>query len=195
MPRKTRLALVGERPATPDPDAMAEASYALDVAEREAHPLAAPDDIVAALRAQLRETATIASTAIDDANAARAREAEAVASIDQIRTSARAAAAAKDAEADKVRAEAAAAIAAAQHRERSAAASAVAAGIARQVSLGLAHTFAFLADRAPVLLTLIGAFVLARAMLPRPDAYQLAELAIYGGVAVLPAVWLSLRRG
>lgn len=51
----------------------------------------------------------------------------------------------------------------------------------------------FLVDRAPVLATLCGAYFLARDMLPTPDAFQLALLGIYGGVAVLPAVWFSRR--
>jgi hypothetical protein len=54
---------------------------------------------------------------------------------------------------------------------------------------------AFVADRAPAVLALLGAYLLASNMLPHPEPLQLVALATFGVVGVLPAVWLSIRRG
>lgn len=188
MPRRTRLELVNERPAL-DPDAMAAAEAALGDAER-GYPLASSEDVIAALRAESAQKERIAAAAIEQANqmrgraeAAEARNAAADTEAAQIRATAQA-------EIDKAQQAALAHVTQAQRQAQAANAAVAAVGVAAKLGQGIAY----LVERAPVLFSLVGAFVLGRAMLPAPTPDQLALLAIYGSVAVAPAVWLARRR-
>lgn len=194
MPRKTRLALVGERSVAPDLDAVAAADAALAQAEIDAHPLVPPADIVAVLRSQVAETARIANQAFEDANQQRARADSLEAALSGTRAEAIAEKTRMMVETEAVRAQAADAVVAVQKRAEAATVLARRVEATQVVAQRFGQAIGFLVDRAPVLLSLAGAFVLAQAMLPRPDVLQLADLAIYGAVAVAPAAWLSLRR-
>jgi hypothetical protein len=199
MPRKTGLAIVSERAAT-DQELQLRAAIDLDHAEREEqHQIAPPEDIIAELRRQLIETGRVADSAITQmqTEAARANAAEA-----RVQTTAETAETEKakiqDAAAKQIvdaRTKAAQAIAEAQ-RQHQVAEKTAAAAQALQRAAGFAGTIlAFIADRAPSLLTLLGAYLLARDILAAPTPTQLGLLALYGAVAVVPAVWLSIRRG
>lgn len=193
MPRKTRLALVGERLVEPDLNAAASAERALEDATAAAHPLVPPSDVVAMLHRQVAETARVANQAFEDANQQRERAASLEAELSQTK----AANARISSEAEIARKEVQTVVASIQRRDQAAeaASSAQRIAIAQATARRLGEAMAFIVDRVPILLTLAGAFVLARSMLPQPDIYQLAELAIYGAVAVAPAAWLNLRRG
>ncbi len=171
------------------------ADAALDEAEAREHPLAPPADILAALRSQLAETAQVANAAIDQANQERARADELGTALDHAKADTHRIREAAVKEVTTARQDAAASVAATHRQAQVAERAAAAAGMVRQATAAVGGLLSFLIDRAPVLLTLIGAFVLARDILAEPNAYQLAGLGIYGAVAVLPAVWLSVRRG
>ncbi len=170
------------------------AGAALDEAEALEHPLAPPADILAALRGQLAETAQAATEAIAERNQERAR-ADAVASeLGHAKAETAQVRAAAAQEVSRSREHAAEAISATQRQAQVAERTLAAAGAMRQALGAVGGLMSFLVDRAPVLLTLAGAYLLARDILAAPNAYQLAGLGIYGAVAVLPAVWLSVRR-
>jgi hypothetical protein len=193
MPRKTSLSIVGERMA-PDMAAIEEADYRLQAAVEDAHPLVPPADIVEALRRQVADNARVASQAIDQANQERARAEMLSAEIATAKAEVEEERKRGFAEITAVRGQAAAAVAAVQLHEKQTLQAADVATKIHAATQRVGQLFGFAIDRAPVLLTLAGAFALARTMLPQPDIYQLALLGIYGGVAVLPAVWLSIRR-
>jgi hypothetical protein len=187
--------LISERPAI-DEGALIEATHALEGAQRtEEYDQAPGQDVLAMLRAQVAENARIASAAMDQANqqearaiAAETRAASMATAVDQERrTSAEQIAQIRDA--------ASTAIMAAEQKSAVAEKTAVIAGHLRQTAGVVGGLVSYLIDRAPMLLTLLGAYLLSRDMMASPSAYQLALLGIYGGVAVLPAAWFSLRRG
>ena len=187
MPRRTRLELVNERPAI-DADAVMAAETALNDAER-GFPLASPDEIIAALRAESAQKERIAAAAIEQANQQRDRADQAEARVvaaageaEKIRTAAQT-------QIEAVQHSAAQVVASAERKVQAATAAVAVAGMAQHAAKG----FAFLLDRVPALFSLVGAFILGRDMLPAPTLDQLALLAIYGAVAVAPSVWLSRR--
>jgi hypothetical protein len=194
VPRKTSLALVKERAVT-DEEAALMAGRALDEAEALEHPVVPPADIVAELRRQLAETAGVANAAIQQVNQERARADSVARELDHAKADTAKIRETAVQEVSRARQEAEALVVSTQRQAQAAERAAAAAGLVQQAAGALAALFSFLIDRAPVLLTLIGAFVLARDILAAPSAYQLAGLGIYGAVAVMPAVWLSVRRG
>ena len=54
--------------------------------------------------------------------------------------------------------------------------------------------FVILAVRAILLVAVVGAIILASAVMASPDPWRLGALAIYAAVVVVPTVWLSARR-
>jgi hypothetical protein len=54
--------------------------------------------------------------------------------------------------------------------------------------------FIVLAVRAILLVAVVGAIVLASAVMATPDPWRLGALGIYALVVVVPTVWLSSRR-
>jgi hypothetical protein len=173
------------------------AGEALDQAEAAEHPIAAPEDILdqlALVRGQLAESARIASAAVEQAQEQRARADAVAAELDNAKADTVRIKGAAIEEVTRARESAAAHVVATQREAKVAERAAVAAGMAQQAVGALAALLSFLVDRAPVLLTLIGAFILARDILAAPSAYQLAGLAIYGAVAIVPATWLAVRR-
>ena len=188
-----------------DPNAAQAAAEALE-AEEHNYQLAPPEDIVMELRRQNAELSRLTSQAIERGNQQEARAAQAEAEL--MRVSATVSAdreklqQAAQGEVEKARAQAAAVVTQAQQaiaevQQRSAVAekTAAVAEHIRQTAGVLGALVSFLTDRAPVLFTMIGAYLLAHDSLPNPDVFRLALLAIYGAAAVLPAVWYSLRRG
>jgi hypothetical protein len=198
MPRKTGLAIVSERAAT-DREVALRAAVSLDHAEREEHMVAPPEDIIAALRAENVQLGRVADSAISQMQQESARAAAAETRAQTVAETAETeksqiqdAAAAQIVDA---RSKASQAIAEAQ-RQHQVAEKTAAAAQALHRAAGLAGSLlAFLADRAPSLLTLLGAYLLARDILTNPTPAQLGLLALYGAVAVVPAAWLSIRRG
>lgn len=198
MARKTGLAIVSERAAT-DQEFQLRAAIDLDAAAREEHTIAPPEDIIAELRRQLIDTGRVADSAITQmqSEAARANAAET-----RAQTIAETAEAEKakiqDAAAAQIvdaRTKAAQAIAEAQRQHQVAEKTAAAAQALHRAAGFVGSMLAFLTDRAPSLLTLLGAYLLARDILANPTPAQLGLLALYGAVAVVPAAWLSIRRG
>jgi hypothetical protein len=54
--------------------------------------------------------------------------------------------------------------------------------------------FVILAVRAVLLVAVIGAIILASAVVATPDPWRLGALAVYTIAVVVPTVWLSARR-
>jgi hypothetical protein len=189
VPRKTNLSIISERPFV---DEGAVVNATADLVAAAPHSLAPPDDILAALRAQNAHlTQLVSDTASRAENAEIALHqttAAAASEREQIQRSAHEQVA-------RMRADAASAINAAQKQSAVAEKTAVAAERVRQTVGTLGSLIGYLVDRAPVLATLLGAYFLARDMLPTPGAMQLGLLGIYGMTAVLPATFWSLRRG
>lgn len=190
MPRKTGLAIVSERAAT-DQELQLRAAIDLDAAAREERAVAPPEDIIAELRRQLVDTGRIADSAIAQMNAAetKAQTIAETAEVEKAKIQDAAAAQIVDA-----RAKASQAIAEMQRQHQVAEKTAQAAQALHRAAGFAGSILAFLADRAPSLLTLLGAYLLARDILPNPGVTQLGLLALYGAVAVVPAAWLSIRR-
>jgi len=200
VPRKSRLSLISERPMV-DPNAAQAAAEALE-AEEHNYQLAPPEDIVMELRRQNAELSRLTSQAIERGNQQEARAAQAEAELTRVSADRSQIQQTAQGEVEKARAQAAAVVTQAQQaiaevQQRSAVAekTAVVAEHIRQTAGVLGTLVSFLTDRAPVLFTMIGAYLLAHDSLPNPDVFRLALLAIYGCAAVLPAVWYSLRRG
>jgi hypothetical protein len=193
VPRKTRLALVNERPLT-DFEAAQLAGNALDAAEAAEHPQAPPEDILAMLRGQLAETARVANTAIETANQERAAREQIAQELDHAKADSAKVRETAIQEVSRARQDAAATVAQIERQAAVAERAVAAAGAVRQAAGAIGALVSFLIDRAPVLLTLAGAYLLARDILPQPSVTQLSLIAIYGAVAVAPAVWLSVRR-
>lgn len=193
MPRKTRLQIVNERPLT-DFEAAQLAGQALDEAEAAEHPQAPPEDILAMLRSQLAETARVANAAIETANNERAIRIQVEQELDHAKTDSAKVRETAVQEVSRARQDAASTVAQIERQAAVAERTLAAAAGMRQVAAGMGAILSFLIDRAPVLLTLIGSYLLARDILPQPSITQLSLIAIYGTVAVAPAVWLSIRR-
>jgi hypothetical protein len=191
MARRSRLAIVSERPVT-DQDRLALASQALD--EAEAEHVAPPNEVLEALRSRNVELARVADAAMQQANDQRDRAQQLTMELDRAKTDTAHLQKASAEAVAKVRADASEVIAATQQQAHIAEKAAVAAGLAQRAASALCSAVAFLVDRAPVLGTLTGAYLLAHNLLPEPSITQLALLGIYGTIAILPAVWLSVRK-
>ncbi len=194
MPRKTRLQLVNERPAT-DEEASRLAGAALDEAEALERPLAPPEDILAALRSQLAQTTEVANAAIEQANQERVRADAVAQDLDHAKADTIKIRQTAVQEVSRARQDAAETIAATQRQAQIAERTAAAAGMVRNLIGSIGGLLSFVIDRAPVLGSLLGAYLLARNILAQPDTYQLCLLAIYGGITIAPAVWLAVRKG
>ena len=182
VPRKTRLALISERPAM---DEAAVVNAAVDLARAGSdYQLAPPADVLAQLRHQNSELARLAAESSQRADQAEAALHQAASDRE---TASR--------EVKSIREQAAKAIDAAMTQGAVAEKTALATERVRQTVGVIGSLVSFLVERAPVLATLMGAYFLARDMLPDPGAMQLGLLGIYGATAVLPATYWSLRRG
>jgi len=166
-----------------DMELQAVAAAQLDEAEAVANPIAPPSDVVAVLRAQNAELVRITDAAVAQANTQRERAERAEARSQPPASSV-------------------ASPFVSSHEEHVEVSPTTAVATARREAVAILHgsverltkLASFVVDRAPVLLTLIGAYLLANDILAAPSVQQLALLAIYGAVAVAPAVYFTLRR-
>ena len=163
------------------------AGVALENAVAAEHPLVPPADILAALRAENQML-------VGQVSEASARVTQFAAELDHAKAEqAQTKETAFKAVAEAKR-EASSAIAMTQKQAQVAERAAAAARMTQHAVGAIGGLVSFLVDRAPVLGTLTGAYLLARSVLDAPTIQQLVALGIYGAVAVLPAVYLSVRR-